>query len=147
KGRVELVAETGRDQAHVLALVIQPPNGSPWSQDVGGMAAAVVKTGQQHVLGCVGFTLVGSHQAVRPAGERRILGQLSGVGPGVVADNEVEPVIGPVQDGVRSMLAHAATFSVAWHLYARELVQQLDLVGTVLALGIAHPIKSSSLGS
>ena len=101
EGGVEVIAEAGGDQAHVLAIEVHAPDGSARSEDVGGVAVGVVEARQQHVLGRAGLALVGAHAAGRPARQRRVGRQFIGVGcflradarGGVVADDEVEEAI------------------------------------------------------
>ena len=72
------------------------------------MAAGVVKSGQQNVLGCGGLALVGPHLPVGPAPQRRIVSEFLRLGPPVVADDQVKPAVRPVQDRVRPMVTDAA---------------------------------------
>ena len=43
EGSVEVIAEARGHQAHVLAVVVQPPDGPAGGEDVGGVPAGVVQ--------------------------------------------------------------------------------------------------------
>src|SRR5262245_23191046 len=53
----------------------------------------------------------------------------------MIADDEIEPIVRPVQNRVRTMLAHTAL----------EAMQQLGSIGLIRFLGVAHPIKAGAL--
>ena len=68
--------------------------------------------------------------AGRPAGQRRVGGELLRLRPGVIADAQIQLAVRPLQNRVRPVLAHAAA----------ELVDQRDLVDLVGVFGVAASV-------
>ena len=147
EGGVEDVTEAAGHQRRVPAVGVEPPDAAARRQDVRAVAVGVVEPRQQRVLRRAGLVLVRPHLAVRPAPERRIRRQIAHVRPRVVAVDDVEGVVGAVEDGVRPVFAHAADLAAARRLGLAVGKQQRRLVDLVLALRVAAAVEAGAAGA